>query len=57
MILPLGKDLSLDSLVDDDTDSMLRHVIDAPSLAMVALVNQTLLKGSITLQIRNTFKI
>lgn len=48
-MLPFGKDFSLDPLVDYDTNSVLCHIKDTPCLAVVALVNQTLLEGSITL--------
>ena len=47
---PLGEDLSLDALVNNDTDGVLGHVEHSSSLAMVTLVDQTLLEGSVTLQ-------
>ena len=43
---PLGEDLALDTLVNDDADSVLGHVEDTPSLAVVGLMRHTLLEGT-----------
>ena len=44
----LGQNLALDALVDDHADSVLGHVKDAASLAVVGLVRHTLLEGTTT---------
>lgn len=40
----------LDLLVDNDADSMLGYVVDAPGLAMVAFMRHTFLNGTCALK-------
>jgi hypothetical protein len=47
---PLGNDLSSESLVDNDADSMLRHVEHSTGLAVVELVGHAFLDSTITLK-------
>ena len=49
-ILPLGKDFALDTLVHNDTAGMLGHIEDPTGLAMVGLVDETPLEGTIALR-------
>lgn len=46
----LGQDLSADSLVDDDADSMGRHIVYTAGLSVVGLVGHTLLDGTVALK-------
>lgn len=48
---PLGQDLALDLLVDNNADSMLSYVVDTSCFAMVALVRHTLLNGACALDV------
>merc|ERR1711915_846272 len=50
-INPLGKDLAPHSLVDDNANSVWSYIEHTTCLAMVCLVNEALLEGSITLKV------
>lgn len=50
---PLGQDLALDLLVDNDADSMLGYIVDTSCLAMVAFMRHTLLNGTCALDVND----
>ena len=52
-IIPLGQNLSSDLFVDNDTNSVLCHIENSASLAVVVFERHALLEGTISLDVND----